>query len=125
MTKNNALAHVISFVVTKQNLVWLTWSKRNDVAFFHMQKMIEKYHRNPNKPANEDVSELIFLVAEEKILVTYHTQNSKISASTREFVKPPNAEGKGALLIMSPDMHSTFQVRIPNSRPKAQLVRAF
>ncbi len=73
--------------------------------------MVEKYHRNPAKPAHEDRSEIIFMVGDDKILVTYHTEDTKISASTREFVKPSNAEEKGAMLIMTPDMHSTFQVR--------------
>ena len=72
--------------------------------------MVEKYYRNKSKPASEDISELMFLIADEKISVTYHTEDKKISASTREFIKPANADEKGAMLIMSPDMHTTFQV---------------
>ena len=72
--------------------------------------MIEKYHRNSDKLANNDISELIFLVTEEKIQITYHTEDDKIAASTREFLKPPNADEKGSVLIMQPDTHSTFQV---------------
>ena len=73
--------------------------------------MVEKYKRNKAKQANEDIAELIFLVADEKIQVTYHTEDKKISASTREFIKPPNADEKGATLIMAPDSHITFQVK--------------
>ena len=72
--------------------------------------MVEKYHRNSTKPANEDVAEMVFLISEEKIQLTYHTEADKISASIREFMKPANADEKGATLIMSPDMHTTFQV---------------
>ena len=72
--------------------------------------MVEKYHRNKAKPASQDISELMFLIADEKITVTYHTEDGKISASTREFIKPANADEKGATLIMSPDMHTSFQV---------------
>ena len=72
--------------------------------------MVEKYHRNKAKPASEDISELMFLIADEKITVTYHTEDGKISASTREFIKPANADEKGATLIMSLDMHTSFQV---------------
>ena len=81
--------------------------------FSSSQKMVEKYHRNKAKAASEDISELMFLIADEKIAVTYHTQDQKISASTREFIKPANADEKGAMLIMSPDMHTTFQVNVP------------
>ena len=72
--------------------------------------MIERYHRNPAKPANEDVAELVFLVSEERVQITYHTEEDKISASTREFIKPSNADEKGASIQCHPDNHSTFQV---------------
>ena len=75
------------------------------------QKMTERYHRNKAKPANEDIAELVFHVAEEKITITYHTEDTKVSASTREFIKPANADEKGATLILANDMHMTFQVR--------------
>ena len=74
------------------------------------QKMVEKYNRNVAKPANEDVSELVFLINEEKIQITYHTEDDKVSACTREYIKPQNADEKGATLQLSSDMHSTFQV---------------
>ena len=44
------------------------------------------------------------------ISVTYHTEDSKISASTREFLKPLNSDEKGAVIIWQNDMHQTFQV---------------
>ena len=74
--------------------------------------MVEKYHRNRNKIANEDIAEIVFLISEEKIQLTYHTEDDKISSSTREFIKPPNADEKGAMLVMQPDTHATFQVII-------------
>ena len=51
------------------------------------------------------------------ISVTYHTEDSKISASTREFLKPLNSDEKGAVIIWQNDMHQTFQV-------DAQLLRS-
>ena len=74
--------------------------------------MIERYHRNPDKIANEDVAELVFLVSEERMQLTYHTENDKISASTREFIKPSSTDEKGATLQWHPDNHTTFQVLI-------------
>ncbi|XP_074648712.1 dynein regulatory complex subunit 7-like [Tubulanus polymorphus] len=73
-------------------------------------KMTEKYHRNRDIPANEDVAEIVYVIAEEKIQLTYHTEDARIASSTREFIKPANADEKGATLIMSSDMHQTFQV---------------
>lgn len=72
--------------------------------------MIQKFHRNRNKPANEDIAEIIFHVAEDKIHISYHTEDVRIAASTREFLKPPNWDEKGAVLTFNPEMHQTFQV---------------
>lgn len=72
--------------------------------------MIQKFHRNRNKPANEDIAELIFHVAEDKIHISYHTEDVRIAASAREFLKPPNWDEKGAVLTFNPEMHQTFQV---------------
>ncbi|KAH9491420.1 Dynein regulatory complex subunit 7 [Bulinus truncatus] len=74
-----------------------------------IMKMIMKFHHNPAKPANADTSKLVFLVAEDKIQITYHTENRNIASSFREFIKPQNWEEKGAILAWSQDMHSTFQ----------------
>ena len=74
--------------------------------------MVQKYHRNKNIPANEDIKERVFLITEERIQVTYHTEDSKISASTREFIVPAGVEEKGPNVTFSPDMHVTFQVNM-------------
>jgi len=74
--------------------------------------MVQEYGRNESKPANEDVKELVFWITEDKIQITYHTANPKVIASTREFIKPQNSEEKGSPIIMTQDMHTTFQVRI-------------
>ena len=72
--------------------------------------MVVKYHRDKSKPANEDVAELVFLCSEDKIQITYHTEDKRIASSTREFIKPHNWDEKGATLTFSQDMHQTFQV---------------
>ncbi|KAK6999816.1 dynein regulatory complex subunit 7 [Biomphalaria glabrata] len=81
-------------------------------------KMIMKFHPNPEKPANADIRKLVFLVAEDKIQITYHTENRHIASSFREFIKPQNWEEKGAILAWSQDMHSTFQ-----ADPKSENVK--
>lgn len=74
--------------------------------------MVKKFNRNVSKPACDDVAELIYLVSEDKMQITYHTEDPRIAASTREFVKPANWAEKGATLQFSPDMQQAFQVRI-------------
>jgi len=78
--------------------------------FLTFQKMVMKYHRNKNKDANDDIAELTFLCSEDKIQITYHTEEERITYSTREFLKPHNWDEKGATLSFTPDMHQTFQV---------------
>ena len=77
-----------------------------------MQKIVDRFHRNTAKPATEDVAELVLLIAEDRIQLTFHHQDDKITAATRDydFLKPANANDKGAILQYSPDMTSTFQV---------------
>jgi hypothetical protein len=72
--------------------------------------MVERYNRNPTLEANEDVAEVVYFVSEERVQPTYHTETDKISASTRDFIKPANTDEKGATLQWHPDNHTTFQV---------------
>ncbi|XP_005093754.1 dynein regulatory complex subunit 7 [Aplysia californica] len=83
-------------------------------------KMIQRFERNQAKPANADIKELIFLVSEDKIQITYHTESIHIASSSREYIKPPNWDEKGATLSWSPDMHGTFQVD-PSAEPSKQV----
>ncbi|KAH3848102.1 hypothetical protein DPMN_090451, partial [Dreissena polymorpha] len=73
-------------------------------------KMHMKYHRNKNVDANCDIAELMYLCSEDKVQITYHTEDKRIASSTREFIKPHNWDEKGATLTFSAEMHSTFQV---------------
>ncbi|XP_055956877.1 dynein regulatory complex subunit 7 [Patella vulgata] len=76
-----------------------------------INKMIQKFHRNKSKQANEDIAELIFLISEDKIQISYHTEDARIVSSTREYIKPSNWEEKGATLKWESDqLHQTFQV---------------
>lgn len=72
--------------------------------------MLVRFNRNTDKNANEDVREMIFFIAEDKIQLTFHTDNANIAASVRDFVKPPNWDEKGATIRWGQDMHHTFQV---------------
>ncbi|PAA91434.1 hypothetical protein BOX15_Mlig015216g2, partial [Macrostomum lignano] len=85
-----------------------------------ISRIEEKFARNPNVPANEDVAERMFVLTEDRIQLVYHTDSSKIAASTREYIKPPNADEKGTVIVLPPDNHSTFQVD-PNRSSKKEV----
>ena len=60
------------------------------------------------------------MVAEERISLIFHLEGDRVTASTREFVKPPNTEEKSDTLTMTPDMTTTFQVD-PLLKPQKDL----
>uniref|UniRef100_A0A2K5S8Y7 Dynein regulatory complex subunit 7 n=1 Tax=Cebus imitator TaxID=2715852 RepID=A0A2K5S8Y7_CEBIM len=73
-------------------------------------KITERFLRNPAKPAEEDVAERVFLVAEERIQLRYHCREDHITASKREFLRRSEVDSKGNKIIMTPDMCITFEV---------------
>ncbi|XP_035137743.1 dynein regulatory complex subunit 7 isoform X1 [Callithrix jacchus] len=73
-------------------------------------KITERFFRNPAKPAEEDVAERVFLVAEERIQLCYHCREDHIIASKREFLRLSEVDSKGNKIIMMPDMCITFEV---------------
>lgn len=84
-------------------------------------KMVERFERNLAKKANSDVAERSFLVAEERVSVKFHLENQRITASTREFMKPPNFSlDKTSQLQYTPDMTNAFQVD-PRAEPMKEL----
>ncbi|XP_056381324.1 dynein regulatory complex subunit 7 isoform X4 [Hyla sarda] len=73
-------------------------------------KITERFQRNAEKPANEDVAERIFLITENRIHVRCHRQNDHITTSTWEFLKPANLGEKGAHVVLSPETCISYQV---------------
>ncbi|XP_069822533.1 dynein regulatory complex subunit 7 isoform X3 [Dendropsophus ebraccatus] len=73
-------------------------------------KITERFHRNPEKSANEDVAERIFLITEDRIHVRYQRQDDHITTSTWEFLKPANLGEKGAHVVLSPETCISYQV---------------
>uniref|UniRef100_A0A8C0J9X6 Dynein regulatory complex subunit 7 n=1 Tax=Chelonoidis abingdonii TaxID=106734 RepID=A0A8C0J9X6_CHEAB len=70
----------------------------------------EQFHRNPEKPADEDVAECIFMILEERIMLTYHCKDDYITASKKEFIKRKDVDNKGNEIIMTSDMCISYQV---------------
>nr|XP_027794968.1 dynein regulatory complex subunit 7 isoform X1 [Marmota flaviventris]XP_027794969.1 dynein regulatory complex subunit 7 isoform X1 [Marmota flaviventris] len=73
-------------------------------------KIIERFHRNPEKPADEDVAERVFLTTEERIQLRYHCRSDHITANKREFLRRTEVDNKGNKIIMTPDMCISFEV---------------
>ncbi|XP_040927549.1 dynein regulatory complex subunit 7 isoform X2 [Betta splendens] len=85
-----------------------------------VQKVVERFHRNRSKAANEDVEERVFLVAQRRVEVTYHLEDHRFIPSKRSFIKPePSTEEKKEEDFV-PAMVSSFQVE-PSEKPPRTL----
>ena len=74
-----------------------------------MKKIIDRFERNKEISANDDIAELIYNIETEKFQVTYHRESSKVAPSSREFTKPQNWNDKSSTWTWSQDLHQTFQ----------------
>ncbi|XP_009892805.1 PREDICTED: coiled-coil domain-containing protein lobo homolog [Charadrius vociferus] len=81
---------------------------RTDINSRPIVQIKECFHRNPEKPADEDVAERIFLITEEMIHLTYHLKDKYITASKKDFFKAPE-DRKGNEIVMTPEMCITYQ----------------
>ncbi|XP_040185178.1 dynein regulatory complex subunit 7 isoform X1 [Rana temporaria] len=73
-------------------------------------KITERFYRNTEKPANEDVAERVFLITEDRINVRYHRHDDHITTSYWEFQKPSNLGEKGFSIVLSPESCISYQV---------------
>ncbi|NXU27945.1 DRC7 protein, partial [Thalassarche chlororhynchos] len=82
---------------------------RTDINSRPIVQIKECFHRNLEKPADEDVAERIFLITEEAIHLTYHLKDKYITASKKDFFKAAERDRKGNEIIMTPEMCITYQ----------------
>ncbi|XP_028255306.1 dynein regulatory complex subunit 7 [Parambassis ranga] len=82
----------------------------------NLRIVVERFHRNESKPANEDVAERVFLVAQGRIELTYHLIGQRFIPSKRSFIKPRKSSDKQKDQEFTLDMVSTFQVDL-SERP--------
>lgn len=75
-----------------------------------IQKITERFHRNREKPANEDVAERIFLLQQDRFQLTFHRDDYHITASKWEFLKPNHLGEKGTHVILTPETSIYYQV---------------
>ncbi|XP_029291047.1 dynein regulatory complex subunit 7-like isoform X3 [Cottoperca gobio] len=81
-----------------------------------VQKVVERFHRNRSKPANEDVAERVFLLAQRRIELTYHLEDHRFIPSKRSFIKPRESTENKKAEDFTQDMVSSFQVD-PSEEP--------
>ncbi|NWI27787.1 DRC7 protein, partial [Sula dactylatra] len=82
---------------------------RTDMNSRPIVQIKECFHRNLEKPADEDVAERIFLITEETIHLTYHLKDKYITASKKDFFKAVERDRKGNEIVMTPEMCITYQ----------------
>ncbi|NXN50742.1 DRC7 protein, partial [Rynchops niger] len=82
---------------------------RTDVNSRPIVQIKECFHRNPQRPADEDVAERIFLITEDMIQLTYHLKDKYITASKKDFFKAAEGDRKGNEMFMTPEMCITYQ----------------
>ncbi|KAK7794906.1 hypothetical protein R5R35_005883 [Gryllus longicercus] len=71
--------------------------------------LIEKFHKNPDKNNEEDIAERTYIPPENRIFLKFHYGDTKVIASTREFIKPP-PEKLGDKLQFENEMTVGFNV---------------
>ncbi|XP_075621841.1 dynein regulatory complex subunit 7 isoform X3 [Balearica regulorum gibbericeps] len=82
---------------------------RTDINARPIMQIKECFHRNLEKPADEDVAERIFLITEEMIHLTHHLKDKYITASKKDFFKVAEGDRKGNEMVMTPEMCITYQ----------------
>lgn len=80
------------------------------------QKVVERFHRDRSKPADEDVAERVFWLAERRIEVTYHLADDRYIPSKRRFIKPRESTEIWKVEDFTADMASTYQVQTTHTQ---------
>lgn len=77
------------------------------------QKITERFSRNPDKSADDDVQERSFLIPEERVQLRFHCLEDRITASKREYLRRLEVDSKGNKIIMTPEMCVCYEVSVP------------
>ncbi|KAA8577886.1 hypothetical protein FQN60_013931 [Etheostoma spectabile] len=92
------------------------WYQHRNDYLEEREKVVECFHRNRSKPANEDVAQRVFLLAQRRIELTYHLEDHRFIPSKRSFIKPQESTEKKKGEDFTSDMESSFQVD-PSEKP--------
>ncbi|OCT84694.1 dynein regulatory complex subunit 7 [Xenopus laevis] len=83
-------------------------------------KITERFYRNKEKPANEDVAEHTFLLTEDRIQLRCHRNDDHITTSYWEFLKPAHLGEKDTHIVLTPETCISYQVE-PSEKFSKQL----
>lgn len=95
-------------IVIEYNLFLIVHTKK----FF--QSVEEKFYRNIEKPASNDIAVREFKIERREIHLKYHYGKDKITASTRYFIKPPLGEE----VVFIPELTGGYHAEIGEKPPR-------
>ncbi|XP_071314856.1 dynein regulatory complex subunit 7 isoform X2 [Trachinotus anak] len=84
-------------------------------------QVVERFHRDRSKQANEDVAERVFLPNQRQIELTYHLEDHRFIPSKRSFIKPRQSTERKKAEDFTPDLVTSFQVD-PSEKPLTTLI---
>ncbi|NXP28778.1 DRC7 protein, partial [Scytalopus superciliaris] len=82
---------------------------RIDVNLRPIVQIKERFCRNPEKPADEDIEERIFMISDDNIQLTYHLEDHDTIASTVVFLRGMQRDRKGEEIFLSRDTCVKYQ----------------
>ncbi|XP_055904389.1 coiled-coil domain-containing protein lobo [Eupeodes corollae] len=81
-----------------------------------LMEITEKFQRDHTKPANEDIAIRSFQLSKNKILLKFHYLCGALTATIREFIKPPKPD-YGQEIIFDPSLTKGFKFGDTNPDP--------
>ncbi|KAL5961608.1 Dynein regulatory complex subunit 7 [Taenia solium] len=90
----------------------VTGPKVTKKSYREIDVIKERFARNPEIPADEDVEERVFDIAGEKYFLTYHIADECIFPCRREFNKPPDSGDRRQVIELHPDTHNAFHTSL-------------
>ncbi|NXA08359.1 DRC7 protein, partial [Sapayoa aenigma] len=88
-----------------------TAGTRSDLSPRPIVQIKECFHRNPEKPADEDIEECIFMITEDSIWLTYHLEDHDTIASKVAFLRAiqRDRDRKGEEIFLTRDTCVKYQ----------------
>ncbi|KAH9279269.1 Dynein regulatory complex subunit 7 [Echinococcus granulosus] len=91
-------------------------------SYKEIEVIKERFARNPEISADEDVEERVFDIAGEKYFLTYHVADECIFPCRREFNKPPDSGDRRQVIELHPDTHNSFHPSLnPPRKTKVEI----
>ncbi|NWR84537.1 DRC7 protein, partial [Furnarius figulus] len=82
---------------------------RTDVHLRPIVEIKETFHRNPEKPADEDIKERVFVIPDDRIQLTYHLEDHDTIASKVVYIRALQKDRKGEEIFLTQDTCVKYQ----------------